>query len=268
MNDESFFRASDEDISSYDLATQKHDRRSNIDDLIQTIKETADKLSADGSTRGDLKILSRTLRELRYAFKVFAPYRRRRKVTVFGSARTPPDHPAYQQAVELGRVMAQEVEPQGQRDQARQVGGGAGVEHPRIGVQAPLVALGLNPDRTMEVPRQRGVAGWYQYSPAPGATGPAVIAGHVALRGAPDVFHRLVELQPGDHPLVRYDDGSVVTFEVYEVERHPKDAFPTERVYGRTDGPELRLITCGGEYDGAARSYRDNIIAFARAVAP
>jgi uncharacterized protein (TIGR00730 family) len=107
VNDESFFRASDEDISSYDLATQKHDRRSNIDDLIQTIKETADKLAADGSTRGDLKILSRTLRELRYAFKVFAPYRRRRKVTVFGSARTPPDHPAYQQAVELGRAMAQ-----------------------------------------------------------------------------------------------------------------------------------------------------------------
>jgi uncharacterized protein (TIGR00730 family) len=107
VNDESFFRASDEDISSYDLATQKHDRRSNIDDLIQTIKDTADKLAADGSTRGDLKILSRTLRELRYAFKVFAPYRRRRKVTVFGSARTPPDHPAYQQAVELGRVMAE-----------------------------------------------------------------------------------------------------------------------------------------------------------------
>src|SRR5262245_18244764 len=86
---------------------QKHDRRSNIDELIQTIKDTPDKREAGGSTRGDLKILSRTLRELRYAFKVFAPYRRRRKVTVFGSARTPPEHPAYQQAVELGRVMAQ-----------------------------------------------------------------------------------------------------------------------------------------------------------------
>ncbi|HEX5102479.1 MAG TPA: TIGR00730 family Rossman fold protein [Pirellulaceae bacterium] len=94
-------------MSSYDLATQKHDRRSNIDDLIQTIKETADKLAADGSTRGDLKILSRTLRELRYAFKVFAPYRRKRKVTVFGSARTPPEHPAYQQAVAFGRAMAE-----------------------------------------------------------------------------------------------------------------------------------------------------------------
>jgi uncharacterized protein (TIGR00730 family) len=54
-----------------------------------------------------LKILSRTLRELRYAFKVFTPYRMRRKVTVFGSARTLPDQPAYQQAVKFGRAMAQ-----------------------------------------------------------------------------------------------------------------------------------------------------------------
>src|SRR5262245_33218258 len=78
-------RASDEDASSFDLVTEKEDRRSHIADLVQTIKETADKLAVDGSTRGDLKILSRTLRELRYAFKVFAPYRRQRKVTIFGS---------------------------------------------------------------------------------------------------------------------------------------------------------------------------------------
>jgi uncharacterized protein (TIGR00730 family) len=77
-----------------------------IADLIAQIHESADKLAADGTSRGDLKILSRTLRELRYAFKVFAPYRCCRKVTVFGSARTPPDRPAYQQAVEFGRAMA------------------------------------------------------------------------------------------------------------------------------------------------------------------
>ena len=61
-----------------------------VSDLIDMIKESADKLAADRTSRGDLKILSRTLRELRYAFKVFAPYRGRRKVTVFGSARTRP----------------------------------------------------------------------------------------------------------------------------------------------------------------------------------
>lgn len=58
--------------------------RSRIVDLIQQIKESADKLAVDRTSRGDLKILSRTLRELRYAFKVFTPYRSRRKVTVFG----------------------------------------------------------------------------------------------------------------------------------------------------------------------------------------
>ena len=60
-----------------------------IDDLILRIRNSAQRLADDHPARGDMKILSRTLRELRYAFKVFAPYRKHRKVTVFGSARTP-----------------------------------------------------------------------------------------------------------------------------------------------------------------------------------
>lgn len=75
-------------------------------DLYRVLRHTIDRLEKDQTARGDLKILSRTLRELRYAFKVFRPYRRRRKVTVFGSARTQPDHPEYQSAVELGKKMA------------------------------------------------------------------------------------------------------------------------------------------------------------------
>ena len=85
-----------------------HHHRRPTHDLIQIIKDYAEKMSHDGTTRGDLKILTRTLRELRYAFKVFSQYRRRRKVTIFGSARTPPEAPAYEQAVELGRAMAVE----------------------------------------------------------------------------------------------------------------------------------------------------------------
>ena len=77
-----------------------------VSDLIQQIDRAADQLAEDGTSRGDLKILSRSIRELRYAFKVFKPYRSRRKVTVFGSARTPATHPAYQVAVEFGRRMA------------------------------------------------------------------------------------------------------------------------------------------------------------------
>jgi uncharacterized protein (TIGR00730 family) len=89
-----------------ELIVPKVERRSKIHDLVATIKEYADKLDSDGASRGDLKILSRTMRELRYAFKVFQPYRHRRKVTVFGSARTPSDDPTYEQALRFGQEMA------------------------------------------------------------------------------------------------------------------------------------------------------------------
>jgi uncharacterized protein (TIGR00730 family) len=77
------------------------------EDLIQQIKETADKLLRDGANRGDVKLLSTAFKELRYAFKIMAAYRTRRKVTVFGSARLPPEHPAYQASVAFGRKMAE-----------------------------------------------------------------------------------------------------------------------------------------------------------------
>lgn len=76
-------------------------------DLIAQIKEYVDKLHADKPSRGDLKLIARTIRELRYAFKIFAPYRRDRKVTLFGSARLKPDHPGYVQAAEFGKAMAE-----------------------------------------------------------------------------------------------------------------------------------------------------------------
>jgi len=77
-----------------------------VADLIDKIKESADKLASDQTSRGDLKILSRALRELRYAFKVFSQYRSKSKVTVFGSARTRSDDPAYSMAVAFGQEMA------------------------------------------------------------------------------------------------------------------------------------------------------------------
>ena len=75
-------------------------------DIFGQLRHIIDRLEADGTTRGDLKILSKSLSELRYAFRVFQPYRRRRKVTVFGSARTPSNHPTYRQAVDYSKAMA------------------------------------------------------------------------------------------------------------------------------------------------------------------
>ncbi|HVM00866.1 MAG TPA: class F sortase [Egibacteraceae bacterium] len=142
---------------------------------------------------------------------------------------------------------------------------GSRLEIPAIGVSTPLLSLGLNADRTMEVPRDFSRAGWYRYSPVPGEPGPAVVAGHVTSRSGPGVFHRLSELSPGDLVEVRFADGRTATFAVTRVERHPKEAFPHDRVYGETAGSELRLITCGGEFDRSQNAHRDNVVVYASA---
>lgn len=74
--------------------------------FVQEIKDTADKLLADGAGRGDIKLLARALKELRYSFRLLRRYRDRRKITIFGSARTAPNSPGYQQAVALGKAFA------------------------------------------------------------------------------------------------------------------------------------------------------------------
>lgn len=78
-----------------------------LQQLAQQIRETADKLIRDQASRGDLKLISTALKELRYAFKIFKPFRHLRKVTVFGSARLAASHPAYTAAVEFGRRIAE-----------------------------------------------------------------------------------------------------------------------------------------------------------------
>jgi hypothetical protein len=73
---------------------------------VQEIATTALRLGIDGAPRGDLKIANAALKEMRHAFKMFAPFRHARKVTVFGSARTGTDGSDHERAVEFGRRMA------------------------------------------------------------------------------------------------------------------------------------------------------------------
>jgi uncharacterized protein (TIGR00730 family) len=93
-------------IPNSDADATGPEARQQIADLIRRLRQAADHLPADHTSHDDLKILSQTLRELRRAFTVFAPYRTQRKVTVFGSARTGRDAPAYRHAEQLGRAMA------------------------------------------------------------------------------------------------------------------------------------------------------------------
>ena len=134
------------------------------------------------------------------------------------------------------------------------------VEIPSIGVSSRLIRLGLNPDGTMEVPRDYGLAGWFTGGVMPGEDGPAVISGHVDSKSGPAVFYRLRELRPGDTIRVRRADGRWLAFEVTGSARYAKAEFPTDAVFGPVTGPVLRLITCGGAFDRSSGHYLDNVV--------
>jgi hypothetical protein len=140
---------------------------------------------------------------------------------------------------------------------------------PAIGVDSDVHALGLNPDRTVQVPplSKDSYAGWYKNSPAPGELGPAIILGHIdSAKYGPGVFYRLGALRQRDTISITRADHTVAVFQVVRVVEYPKDHFPTLDVYGNTDNAALRLITCGGKFDLSAHSYEDNIVAYASLV--
>ncbi len=138
---------------------------------------------------------------------------------------------------------------------------------PAIGVrQSTLEPLTRDPGTgELRPPVDFTKVGYYREGPVPGDPGPAVLAGHVDDTTGPKVFFRLRELKAGDQVTVTRSDGKEVIFQVNAVEQYPKDAFPTNAVYGPAPGSSLRLITCGGTFDAAARSYRDNIVVYASA---
>jgi len=140
------------------------------------------------------------------------------------------------------------------------------VRIPGIEVDAPIIDLGLNEDGTLEVPSDFDDTGWYTGRSVPGEVGPSVVVGHVDSTKGPAVFYRLRDLVVGDRIQVDRTDGTVAWFEVTETVLVDKDEFPTEDVYGGTEEPTLRLITCGGSFDRDARSYRGNVIVYAEHV--
>ncbi|MGX9886247.1 class F sortase [Streptomyces sp. NPDC002276] len=135
---------------------------------------------------------------------------------------------------------------------------------PAIGVDTPVMRLGLATDGTVQVPpiTAHDRAGWYRYSPTPGRTGPSVILGHVTVGAYGDgVFRHLARLRTGNRIDVVLENGTTAVFAVTAVRTVAKADFPSDEVYGNVDRPELRLITCGGTRTGTG--YLDNVIVFA-----
>ncbi|WP_411577061.1 class F sortase [Streptomyces sp. SCSIO ZS0520] len=155
-------------------------------------------------------------------------------------------------------------EPEGKRTPPLPSSPPVRVSVPKLKVSSSLESLGLDGRRAMETPRDPARAGWYRPGPAPGAQGPAVIAGHVTWDGAPAVFFRLADLDPGDRVDVAREDGRTAEFTVERVARYTKAKFPTIEVYRNLDHAGLRLITCGGTYSEADHRYADNVVVYAR----
>jgi LPXTG-site transpeptidase (sortase) family protein len=137
--------------------------------------------------------------------------------------------------------------------------GGDTVSAPEIA--GPVVPTGVDPDTgELALPAEAKVVAWYQYGPAPGGDGSAVLAGHVDWHGVPGVFFRLRELQPGDRVTVTMSDGSVQAWTVVDVQLIAKPELPVTDVFSRSGPPTLTLVTCGGSFDGSTHHYRSNVV--------
>ena len=131
-----------------------------------------------------------------------------------------------------------------------------------MGVSVSLSQLGLNADRSPEVPTNFQEPGWYKLGPVPGEMGSAVILGHVDDKKGPAVFYKLGSLRSGDKVDVGLADGSVAHFTVRTVEAFAKARFPSQKVYGAHGYSGLQLVTCGGKFDAASGHYLSNVVAF------
>ena len=138
-----------------------------------------------------------------------------------------------------------------------------GVRIPSIGVESSLEDLVIDAEGRLSAPVDYDLAGWYAGGVAPGQIGPAIIAGHVDSPTAPAVFARLGELAPGAEIIVAMSDGSELAFRMTGSMQSAKAEFPTADVYSNVPAPELRLITCAGDFDSSIGHYTDNLIVFA-----
>jgi hypothetical protein len=135
-----------------------------------------------------------------------------------------------------------------------------------------IIRVGVQPDGSMETPPLSNVAelGWYCPNlhttapgcgaPLPGDPGPATLVAHVDGKGKLGLFAHLSRLKAGDQITVHRSDHKIAVFTVSTLQMADKAAFPGQQIFGDTADPELRLITCGGPFDPAARSYTQNVV--------
>lgn len=134
---------------------------------------------------------------------------------------------------------------------------------PRLGIQAAIELVGLDPEGRMDVPKDDDNVAWYSLGFKPGEKGSAVLAGHFDRRnGGPAVFYRLEELVPGDEIIITGDNGEKLTYVVTGKELYSSNNFPLEEVFNSTDKSRLNLITCDGVWNPSTQNYSQRLVVF------
>jgi hypothetical protein len=134
---------------------------------------------------------------------------------------------------------------------------------PTLGVRAPVVPVALEDDGSMEIPDDIRTVGWFAPGVRPGEDGSAVISGHVDSRvQGRGAFFELSRLDVGDEVVVGAGTGER-RFEVVARRRYGKAELPIDELFTREGPPRLVLITCGGAFDPATRSYEENVVVVA-----
>lgn len=135
---------------------------------------------------------------------------------------------------------------------------------PRLGVDAPVLAAGIRPTGSLDVPDDPHLLGWWAGGAVPGATrGTAVVAGHVnATATGPGAFTNLSQLRPGDEVTVVGADREA-RFTVVAVRQYPKTDLPAEEAFSQEVTGRLALVTCTGPFGPRSGSYPDNLIVYA-----
>lgn len=139
---------------------------------------------------------------------------------------------------------------------------------PAIEVAAGVDEMGLQKDKTVQVPENPMRTGWYRLGTTPGEVGSAVVLGHVDSSVGSAIFARLRDLRPGDLVIVEAAGGATSTFEVLRLATYPNDEFPAKEVYDAAGSQRLlNLVTCGGAYTRKA-GYQANVVVYTRLVEP
>jgi sortase A len=137
---------------------------------------------------------------------------------------------------------------------------------PRIEVETGIEAVGETEEGRMANPEDTEKVGWYRYGTYPGERGSTVIAGHYDSLTGPAVFYRLSELQKGDDVYVTDGVGRRIRYQVTDVQTYTDEAFPIEKVFGKSDYEQLNLITCEGVFDKESKNYSHRVVVFTKRI--